>query len=164
MPTTNGRIKQSVCGCLLSEDPAVTSLRTLISASTKSCVNGSGAGPCALVVSLHHVFGEPLEQRLARAGGADAARAALDAQVLQHQRLQLVVDLRHSLDGLRTVCALEYVIETRAITEGEIFSFSSLHGRDGKHLVYSGIRVWKVVRVCAAHTLDRSNAKPQSHR
>ena len=70
-------------------------------------VTGAHAGSGALVVGLHHVLGEALKQRRARAGGADAARTALDAQVLQHQRLQLVADLRHRLGGLRAANAVQ---------------------------------------------------------
>jgi len=47
------------------------------------------------------VLGQALQQRRAGPGGADAAGAALDAQVLQHERLQVVRDLRQRLDRLR---------------------------------------------------------------
>ena len=47
------------------------------------------------------MLGQALQQRRARPGGADAAGAALDAQVLQHERLQVVRDLRQRLDRLR---------------------------------------------------------------
>ena len=77
-------------------------MHTVLTANVRAQCLQAHAMSGALVVGLHHVLGEALEQRRTRASRADAPRAALDAQVLQHQRLQLVRDLRHRLGGLRT--------------------------------------------------------------
>ena len=48
----------------------------------------------AQVSGVQHVRVEALEQRLAAAGGCDAARAALDAQIFEHEVLHHIA---HSL-------------------------------------------------------------------
>lgn len=55
----------------------------------------------AQVSGRHHVLAQTLQQRLSGSGRADAACAALNAKVLQHQVLQCVIDLGQSAPSLR---------------------------------------------------------------
>lgn len=59
----------------------------------------------AQVSGGHHVLAQALQQRLSGAGRADAARATLNAQVLQHERLQGVMHLGQAAPGLRSARA-----------------------------------------------------------
>lgn len=59
----------------------------------------------AQISSSHHVLAQALQQRLSGTGRANAASAALNAKVLQHQMLQCVIDLSRAAPGLRTTSA-----------------------------------------------------------
>ena len=87
-------------------------------------------GERALVVSLQHVLGQALQQRRAGPRGADAAGAALDAQVLQHERLQVVRDLRQRLDRLREEGNTQSVIMSGNVAATAIGSVSEILRRD----------------------------------